>query len=105
MCDFFPPSSSFHSSDGHSSLCDESSSTPQVLQADVELPGHWGGVGPGPLSEHPSWSGQDCSSCCVVWLRLAGALICVADAEFCVHIYFFSEMFLLLLQRWTVVTV
>ena len=26
-------------------------STPQVLRAAVELPGRWGGVGPGPLSE------------------------------------------------------
>ena len=47
-------SSSFRSSDGYSSLCDESSSTPQVLQAAVDLPGHWGGVGPGPLSERLS---------------------------------------------------
>ena len=31
-------SSSFRSSDGHFILCDESSSTPQVLQAAIELP-------------------------------------------------------------------
>ena len=80
-------SSSFRSSDGHSSLCDESSSTLQVLQTAVELPGHWGGVGPGPLSERlVKWAGLQQMFCCLV-ASLAGVLLCVADVEFCVYIY------------------
>ena len=76
--------SSFRSSNGHPSLCDECSSMPQVLQAAVELPGHWGGVGPGPLSEClVEWAGLQQMFCCLA-ASLAGALLCVADAEFCV---------------------
>ena len=78
--------SSSRSSDEHSSLRGEGSSTLQVLQAAVELLDHWGGVRPGPLSERlEERAGLQQMFCCLT-VSPTWALLGLSDTEFCVKV-------------------